>query len=271
MVRTLGSGEFHGTRRDSVSLSGLTLAETVYAPGHRLSAHAHAQPFFSLLVAGDFREVHDRGVRHLGPASLVFYPEHEPHRERFGDQGGRGFHVEVGAEWTERMREEGWSYRSGSFECLGTRLNALMVRLHAAFLRGASELDAEEIVLEMLACVTGVDALGEESAPPGWLARLRERLHEGYRSTLRVADLAEEIGVHPVHAGRVFRRHHHMTIAEYVRSLRIEDARRAILDGRRSLSSIALGTGFADQAHFSRCFKEIVGVPPGVYRRLVRS
>jgi AraC family transcriptional regulator len=85
-----------------------------------------------------------------------------------------------------------------------------------------------------------------------------------------VSDLADEAGVHPVHAARVFRRHHGETITEYVRGLRIEHARRALLEGGRSLSSIAIATGFADQAHFSRRFKQVVGMPPGRYRRLAR-
>lgn len=271
MKRTLASGEFHGTRRNTALISGLTLAETVYTPGHRLARHAHERPFFSMLVQGDFREVHDRGVRHCGPASLVFYPEHEPHRERFGDTGGRGFHVEVGTPWLERMREEGWTYAAGSFQSVGARLNALMVRLHASFLSGASALAAEEIVVEMLSCVTDTDDLGHEASPPAWLTRVRDRIHAGYRDAIRVADLADEAGVHPVHVGRVFRRHHGMTIAEYVRALRIEDARRALFDTTRSLTSIALATGFSDQAHFSRRFKEVVGVPPGRYRTLVQA
>ncbi len=30
---------------------------------------------------------------------------------------------------------------------------------------------------------------------------------------------------------------------------------------------VALALGFADQSHFSKHFKRIVGVPPGVYSR----
>jgi len=271
MNRTLRSGEFHGTRRDTARLSGLTLAETVYAPGHRLPLHAHERPFFSMLVRGDFHEVHDRGQRHCVPTSLVFYPEHEPHREEFGSAGGRAFHVEVGTAWVTRKSGEGWMYAPGSTESVGARLNALMVRLHASFMEGDGPVQIEETVLEMLSCVTDVDGLGVESSPPAWLDRIRERLHAEYRGSVRVTSLADEAGVHPVHAARVFRRHHGRTIGQYVHALRIEDARRALAAGTRSLTSIALATGFADQAHFSRRFKEIVGVPPGRYRTLVRA
>ena len=36
--------------------------------------------------------------------------------------------------------------------------------------------------------------------------------------------------------------------------------------GGESLTTIALDTGFADQGHFSRWFKEATGMTPGAYR-----
>jgi len=55
------------------------------------------------------------------------------------------------------------------------------------------------------------------------------------------------------------------------RRLRTERARHALTDGDRSICAIALSNGFSDQAHFTRRFKEVIGVPPGEYRRLVAS
>ncbi len=269
MSRVLSSGEFHGVRRETVHTSDLTFAETTYDSGHRLPPHAHDLPFFSLLVRGSFSEIHDGRVRECGPASLVFYPEHEPHREVFGTEGGRSFHVELGRTWVERMRERGSTYHSGSRESLGGRLNLLMVRLHAWFLTAGPSVEAEEVVLEMFSEVTTSDRLGAESHPPKWLSHLRDRLHADFRGKIRVFDLAHEAGVHPVHAARVFRKYHGCTIAAYVHTLRIEHARRCLCDERRSLSRIAHSSGFSDQAHFTRRFKALVGLTPGAYRRLM--
>jgi AraC family transcriptional regulator len=269
--KTMSAGEFHGARRDTVSLEGLTLAETEYAPGHRLAAHAHARPFFSFLIRGSFREELEHASRECVPTSLVFYPEHEPHQEAFGERGGRCFHVELGADWLDRMKADGMVYEPGSSETLAGRRNVLMTRLYTWFRGREHEIAAEEIVLELLAEVTPTEGLGREPTPPAWLDRLREMLHERRFENIRVTDLADEAKVHPVHAARVFRRHHGCTIGEYQRALRIERARVALADERQPLSSIALATGFADQAHFTRRFKEAVGLPPGEYRKLVLS
>lgn len=111
-------------------------------------------------------------------------------------------------------------------------------------------------------------AAHERHDPPEWLEAMRAEIHARCCESIRVTDLAEAAGVHPVHAARVFRRHLGCTVGEYVRRLRVERARSQLLDTDRTLSSIAIGTGFADQAHFTRRFKEVVGVPPGAYRRL---
>jgi AraC-like DNA-binding protein len=49
-------------------------------------------------------------------------------------------------------------------------------------------------------------------------------------------------------------------------SLRLERARRLLEQPDAALSDIALRSGFADQAHFTRFFKREFGVTPGVVR-----
>ena len=100
---------------------------------------------------------------------------------------------------------------------------------------------------------------------------MRDQLHAGYERAIRITDLAHEAGVHPVHLARVFRVHHGCTVGKYVQGLRIEHACGALSESDASLSSIALETGLSDQAHFTRRFKELTGMSPGVYRKLVTN
>lgn len=271
-MRTLTRGEFHGARRDTRRIDGLTLAETEYEPGHRLPLHAHEHPFFSLLLRGSYTEQIHRGSRRLLPASLVFYPENEPHADAFDDGGGRAFNVEMASPWLNRIREFGINQPAGSDEIRRSRLNGLAIRLYVEFLKGdqPSDLTSEEVVLEMLAELSGLD-LGGEFRRPQWMDRVREHIHAHYLDAIRVSDLAHEAGVHPVHLARVFRRFHGCTVGTYVRRLRVEHACAALAQTGTSLAAIAYDTGFADQAHFTRRFKESTGISPGAYRKLVAS
>ncbi len=272
MPRTLPAGEFHDVRGTTRRIAGLVLAEAVYPGGHRLPEHAHEQPFFTLVLAGSFSEHADGVPRRCRPSSLLFYPEDEPHSEAFGPEGGRSLNIELGSGWLQRMEAFRIPRPERSLEIVRRRSNWLATRLFRAWREGgsASELAIEEAVLSMLADLAevGVTTVPDRTRPR-WLGRVVELLHAEFRTGIAMADLAEEAGVHPVHLTRVFKRSHGCTPGEYLRDLRIEYACEQLANSRSSLASVAFLTGFSDQSHFNRRFKQVTGMTPGVYRRLV--
>jgi AraC family transcriptional regulator len=64
---------------------------------------------------------------------------------------------------------------------------------------------------------------------------------------------------------RRVREHTGLTPRALQHRCRIEDAKRRILHGEPFVE-IAHVTGFADQAHFCRVFKRLVGMSPGCFR-----
>lgn len=65
---------------------------------------------------------------------------------------------------------------------------------------------------------------------------------------------------------RHFRQTYHCSPHEYVRQLRVRLSCRALVFSDRPLAAIASDHGFADQSHFSKEFRRIMGVPPRAYR-----
>lgn len=57
---------------------------------------------------------------------------------------------------------------------------------------------------------------------------------------------------------------------QYLMSRRVGRARRLLLEGRAP-GEVAAASGFYDQAHLTRHFGRLVGVPPGRYRAGVRG
>jgi AraC-like DNA-binding protein len=78
-----------------------------------------------------------------------------------------------------------------------------------------------------------------------------------------VALLAKRIGVSERRLRQLFHAHAGIPVRRFVLWTRIRAALKAIVQGA-SLASAAQSGGFSDQAHFTRTFREMFGVPPAV-------
>ena len=83
---------------------------------------------------------------------------------------------------------------------------------------------------------------------------------------LRLEDVSRAALLSPFHFHRVFRALVGVTLAEFVKRLRLEKALFMMAYARRpSLSTIALSCGFSSSSDFSRCFRQRFGVPPSAF------
>lgn len=131
----------------------------------------------------------------------------------------------------------------------------------------------EGLALQLLATADRAGAVprGGDGPTTGWLATVRELLHDRVPATMSLQELGEAVGRHPSHVAREFRREYGATVAQYVRTLRLEWAAAALAASDVSVARIAIEAGFADQSHFTRAFRESTGVTPGRYRRRVQA
>lgn len=96
--------------------------------------------------------------------------------------------------------------------------------------------------------------------------RLRELLDERTAQGVTLGEAAALVHAHPAHLVRAFSTAFGIAPHQYLMSRRVERARRLLLAGQPP-SEVAALTGFYDQAHLTRHFKRLVGVPPGRYAR----
>jgi AraC family transcriptional regulator len=102
---------------------------------------------------------------------------------------------------------------------------------------------------------------------PAWLPRVREMLHDEFRSPPSLAALALVAGVSPTHVCHAFKAHVGMPIGEYVRRVRITWAAEQLRTSDQPLSAIAMAAGYSDQSHFTRESRRLLGARPSEYRR----
>lgn len=78
--------------------------------------------------------------------------------------------------------------------------------------------------------------------------------------------LADLVGYHEYHLNRLFLRHTGTSMHKYILRLRIDEAKRLLLNTDMPLGTIAEEIGFGSKTHFASYFKQVVGLSPSEYR-----
>lgn len=266
----LAVGEFYGDVVHKHASPEFVLSELRHAYGRVLPMHAHQTAYFSLLVGGRYTETYDGRRHEYDPLTVWWHRPGVVHQDAVGCSGARFVNVELTREGTDLLAEAGPSRRD--FHEHGTRIAWLGCRLlrELRHWQPCSALVAENLALEIAECALRRPDK-PASPPPAWLDRVVQQLCDEPHRRHYTSTLAREVGVHPVHLASVFRRVHRQTIGEYVRALRVRRAANLLCRTDISLAEAAVTLGFADQAHFTRSFGDIVGITPSAFRRLLRS
>ncbi len=133
----------------------------------------------------------------------------------------------------------------------------------------ATELHGRLLALVEASCAAA-RAFATRTLPGGPLrpeiALPRRIIQDRFAQPISLGELSGEVGLSKFHLLRLFREEVGTTPHAYQLHLRVSRARE-MLDARAPAAQVALLCGFADQAHFTRAFKRIVGYTPGAFRK----
>lgn len=98
------------------------------------------------------------------------------------------------------------------------------------------------------------------------LAKALEALHARIADPPPIEELAEMSGLSPTRFAQLIQRLFHVNPKDLAMQIRLDEAVHLISTTDQSLADIALATGFCDQSAFTRHFRRLTGLPPGVFR-----
>jgi AraC-like DNA-binding protein len=98
------------------------------------------------------------------------------------------------------------------------------------------------------------------------LRRTIDYLEANLREPINLNDLSAVAGLSRLRFAAQFRTAVGHAPYRYIVSRRIEEAQRLLLDPSWTIAGVANEMGFADQAHFTRTFKKVVGMTPARWR-----
>jgi AraC-like DNA-binding protein len=123
-----------------------------------------------------------------------------------------------------------------------------------------------------LACVYARMS-GDAGKSRGGLAPWQERRAKELMSAMLgeeipLVRLASECGLSVRHFARAFRQSTGVPPHRWLLKYRVERSRDLLSRCRLSMAEIAASCGFADQSHFTRVFRAVIGASPGTWRRM---
>ena len=98
-------------------------------------------------------------------------------------------------------------------------------------------------------------------------ARAKEMLLARCQGNVSIEEIASACNLSRSYFIQAFRETTQRTPHQWLLERRIDQARELLKHSNHSLSEIGMACGFSDQSHFTRTFSQLVGMPPGHWRR----
>lgn len=111
------------------------------------------------------------------------------------------------------------------------------------------------------------EELANEDLRNARLLRLTQYVEENYMHKIRLADFARQEGCSVSYLSHFIKNTMNQTFQDYVNAVRFRKACKLIAEGKDSMISISMESGFSDYRYFSRTFMENYGMTPAEYRR----
>ncbi len=129
-----------------------------------------------------------------------------------------------------------------------------------------------KLILDTARSVTDAQPAPAGEAPARTPAEAQVRqalrfLRDNYARPITSVDVAAQLHLSRRQLSRLFRSCRGQTVQECLVEIRLETARRLLLDPAQSIKQVALACGYADYRHFLTLFRQHVGATPAAFRR----
>jgi AraC-like DNA-binding protein len=244
---------------------------------HRYGRHAHETYTFGLIEAGVEEFEYAGSLQRAGAGAVALLDPDIVHTGQAATPAGWSYRVlypDVSVV-TGIAAELGWPRGTPRFPqtVVYDPASAVLLRSAHRAAEHGDQLASSTLLTTALAGLLRAHATAGPAGPtapagnaPALVRAICDLLHERLTDPPPLAELAELTGLSQFAVLRAFRSATGLPPHAYLNQVRVRRARQ-LLDQGLGPAQVAAGTGFADQAHLTRHFKRVVGVPPAAYQR----
>lgn len=260
-----------GTEQGLIEVAGFTILETELGAGREVPMHTHENATIILVLDGDYKESYRGQWLPHAPLTVIAKPAGERHANLIGDRSAHCLVVELSEAHVRAVGQAGSLWDGPLIEVRTPAATTALKILRE--LRSPDSLSA--LALECASLQLVID-ISRKSVPvyrnePRWMSTVIDMIHAGLPGEPRLSDLAQSVGIHPVHLARTFKRTMSCTVGAYVRQQRVDRALALLAESSLSLTEVALAAGFYDQSHMGKAIRNQTGMTAKRLRAVVRG
>ncbi|WP_062048894.1 AraC family transcriptional regulator [Bacillus sp. JCM 19034] len=98
------------------------------------------------------------------------------------------------------------------------------------------------------------------------ITRIMKYIHENIEKNLSLPQISQVFHISEHHLCRLFNKETGSTVVQYINAVRINEAKRLLLETSNLVKEISKKVGYSNHAHFCRVFKQQTGCSPSSFR-----
>jgi len=237
---------------------------TFYPPNSKMGMHEHESHQISVALSGALAESSNRSQQEIYTPSLCTKPAEFGHANHYGEHGTLIFSLNFSKQAFNEYADDvdiSWFWQP-----LTTKPLLQMVKQSVKGMMVNNESFHQQLLWDLLAIRQG-ESLTAERQKVSWLSKAKQYIEDS-TDNINLTQLAAELGIHPVYFSRSFSKHYGCTPSLYQQRCKVSRALNS-LSKNKVLVDIAHDTGFTDQSHFIRLFKQEIGFTPRQLKQLL--
>ncbi len=269
MNNLLTYGQYFGDKDKAVNVRGLQIVKTSYKSNIFIPNHSHKNSYLCFVIKGNYLENYNKKTLSCYKGDLIVHPTEYNHSNKFQKDGTICFNIEFNKDWLTKL---------DTFNVVLKDLNkindgivsGLFLKLYNEFIKydEFSSLMIEGFIFEIIATLNRLHHSNKTDYKcPQWITKVTDLLHDEFYNDLNLNDIALLVNVHPVYLSRAFKKYKKISIGEYLRKIRIDNACLKLSNTDSPITEIALDCGFSDQSHFTKNFKSQIGLTPLQFKK----
>jgi AraC family transcriptional regulator len=249
----------------------------LYPNEHVICLSLAPRPVRLLQIQGDksYSGLYGKGDFSIAPAEAPFFAR--------WDSDDRLLQIRIATPFIQQVAREALAMNPDQLEVM-PEFRTRDPQLEAIALLLLAELKQDNLgsrlYIESLANLLAVQLLRQYSAskphlpvyegglPQRQLRQVLDYIHDHLEQDIKLADLAELLGMSQFHFSHLFKQAIGTSPYQYLLQQRVERAKQLLKQTERSIMEIALECGFNSHSHLSKQFRQLTSITPKAYRMM---